>query len=189
MKKINLILSFIAAFSIGAVAQNHHQGHGKPAETRQSQQGKADPVFQKQLTAVAQANFTLGEALVQSDFAKASNAAKDVQSALKHVDMKLLEGQAHAEWMAQLKALEASATGIATASKLDDQRKAYAGFSQALYQSLKQFGINSGEVYYQYCPMALNNKGAYWISDKKEIQNPYFGEMMLKCGTTKEIIN
>jgi Cu(I)/Ag(I) efflux system membrane fusion protein len=44
-------------------------------------------------------------------------------------------------------------------------------------------------VYYQFCPMANNNKGAYWLSESKVIRNPYFGEKMINCGETKEILN
>ena len=29
--------------------------------------------------------------------------------------------------------------------------------------------------------MANNNKGGYWLSEKKEIANPYYGSKMLKC--------
>ena len=33
-----------------------------------------------------------------------------------------------------------------------------------------------------FCPMAFNNKGAYWVQKKGEILNPYHGKMMLRCG-------
>jgi hypothetical protein len=34
--------------------------------------------------------------------------------------------------------------------------------------------------------MALNNSGAYWFNDSKEVRNPYFGDKMVKCGSVKE---
>jgi len=34
--------------------------------------------------------------------------------------------------------------------------------------------------------MAFDKKGAYWISENREIQNPYFGDKMPKCGEIKE---
>jgi Cu(I)/Ag(I) efflux system membrane fusion protein len=37
-------------------------------------------------------------------------------------------------------------------------------------------------VYKEYCPMAFDNKGAYWLSESEEIRNPYFGKSMLTCG-------
>jgi Cu(I)/Ag(I) efflux system membrane fusion protein len=36
--------------------------------------------------------------------------------------------------------------------------------------------------------MAFNNKGDYWLSEKKEVDNPYFGSAMLHCGENKEMI-
>lgn len=39
-----------------------------------------------------------------------------------------------------------------------------------------------------HCPMALNNVGADWIQKSEPLLNPYFGAMMLKCGTVKEKI-
>ncbi|MDT0651042.1 efflux RND transporter periplasmic adaptor subunit, partial [Zunongwangia sp. F297] len=36
----------------------------------------------------------------------------------------------------------------------------------------------------QKCPMANNNKGAFWLSTNKEIRNPYYGEQMMTCGST-----
>ena len=78
---------------------------------------------------------------------------------------------------------------IASAESIEDQRKYFAKFSQALYQSVKAFGINEQEAYYQYCPMVSGGNGAYWLSDSDKIRNPYFGERMLSCGSTKEKIH
>ena len=44
-------------------------------------------------------------------------------------------------------------------------------------------------VYYQYCPMAFNNKGAYWMSQDREIKNPYFGDKMLECGSLEDSLD
>ena len=44
-------------------------------------------------------------------------------------------------------------------------------------------------IYVQKCPMANNNKGAVWLSAKKDIRNPYYGEAMLTCGSTIEELN
>lgn len=44
-------------------------------------------------------------------------------------------------------------------------------------------------IYVQKCPMTNNNKGAVWLSTKKDIRNPYYGEAMLTCGSTIEELN
>ena len=30
-------------------------------------------------------------------------------------------------------------------------------------------------AYYQFCPKAKNAKGAYWLSETKDIRNTYYG--------------
>ncbi|TNE72891.1 DUF3347 domain-containing protein [bacterium] len=59
--------------------------------------------------------------------------------------------------------------------------------SDHLIHAAKNHGFEQ-LLYVQFCPMADNNKGAYWLSTQKDILNPYFGSMMLSCGTTKETI-
>ena len=50
------------------------------------------------------------------------------------------------------------------------------------------FGLDNEKAYYQYCPMANRDQGAYWFSETEEIRNPYFGEDMLGCGENRETI-
>jgi hypothetical protein len=53
---------------------------------------------------------------------------------------------------------------------------------------VKSSKVVSGSLFVEYCPMANNNEGGFWLSNEKEIKNPYFGDMMLKCGSVKETI-
>ena len=72
-------------------------------------------------------------------------------------------------------------------SKLDHQREHFEMLSNDMYDMVKAFG--GGQVLYKdFCPMYNNNKGAIWLSDIKEIKNPYFGKKMPTCGSVKEEI-
>jgi Cu(I)/Ag(I) efflux system membrane fusion protein len=71
---------------------------------------------------------------------------------------------------------------------ISNQREAFANFNTTFYQSIKQFGLSDVITYYQYCPMAVDDNGAYWLSEIREISNPYFGEEMLRCGETRETL-
>jgi hypothetical protein len=53
---------------------------------------------------------------------------------------------------------------------------------------IKSSKLSAGALYLEYCPMANNNEGAFWLSNEKQIKNPYFGDMMLTCGSVKETI-
>lgn len=73
------------------------------------------------------------------------------------------------------------------AGKIDHQREHFEMLSQDMYDIVKAF--NTGEnLYKDYCPMYNNKKGAFWISETKEIKNPYLGKKMPTCGEVKEEI-
>ena len=59
--------------------------------------------------------------------------------------------------------------------------------SSHLINAVQLFGINE-KVYVEFCPMADNNNGAYWLSKEEKVINPYFGEAMLTCGEVKQVI-
>ena len=77
---------------------------------------------------------------------------------------------------------------IAATSEVEDQRKAFETLSMAMYEIVKA-GNSETVLYKQYCPMAFNNKGAYWLAAESEVNNPYFGDVMLHCGRVEETIN
>ena len=128
------------------------------------------------------------EAFVASDPVEVGKTAAKVKSSLQDVDMSLLDGEAHMLWMKHLESLESEIKTISSEADISKQRIAFAAFNDSFYASLKAFGLQHGTVYYQYCPMANGDKGAYWLSDIEEIKNPYFGDEMLKCGETRETL-
>lgn len=142
--------------------------------------------FRSQLTGVWQNYLTMKEALVASDVGEVSATLAGVQEALGKVDMELLEGEAHMQWMEYLGKMNSSLRELKASDNLEAMRDYFAVFSEGLYQSIKDFGLSDKTAYYTYCPMARDNEGAHWLSDSKEIRNPYFGEKMLKCGKVKE---
>ncbi len=78
---------------------------------------------------------------------------------------------------------------ILTMDNIENQRKAFEKLSEAVYTLAKDSEFGDGTtIYKQYCPMAFGNKGAFWLSESKEIMNPYFGNKMLHCGKVVETI-
>jgi Cu(I)/Ag(I) efflux system membrane fusion protein len=126
---------------------------------------------------------------VESDANKVKQAAQSVQSALTKVDMKLLKGDQMTKWMAESAILNKEIKLIASETSIEKQRSAFITFNNNFYNAVKTFSLMGKNVYYQYCPMANSNKGAYWLSETKNILNPYFGDAMLTCGETKETLN
>ncbi|EAQ40414.1 hypothetical protein MED134_06654 [Dokdonia sp. MED134] len=76
---------------------------------------------------------------------------------------------------------------ISEASDIEEQRTLFSDVTEKM-TAIVDASISSGEVYQQFCPMAFNNEGGYWLSTEEEIRNPYFGDRMLKCGKVTETI-
>ena len=149
---------------------------------------KVNAEFKKQLQKVYDSYNEMKNAFVASDAKEVRENAEKVKSSLAGIDMGLLEGDAHMIWMEQVDILESEVTVISDGKDISSQRISFAVFNDAFYSSLKTFGLHHGTVYYQYCPMANGDKGAFWLSNIEEIENPYFGDDMLKCGETRETL-
>ncbi|TCD04245.1 DUF3347 domain-containing protein [Pedobacter frigidisoli] len=80
------------------------------------------------------------------------------------------------------------AAKIASSVDLVMQRKNFTVLSADVIALFKNTEIESGTLYVQHCPMANKGDGGDWLSTKKEIRNPYYGNAMLECGRVVEEI-
>ena len=112
----------------------------------------------------------LKDALVATDAAKAKSAATDFLKV--NTNEKLNE------------ALEA----IASTDNVAEQRIAFETLSINMYSFVKASGTDV-TLYKQHCPMAFSGKGAYWLASEEEVNNPYYGDKMLHCGSVQETIS
>ena len=71
---------------------------------------------------------------------------------------------------------------------LEHQRKQFQIISDTIIEMVRNFDEMNDKLFVQFCPMADNNKGAYWLSKEEKVINPYFGEAMLTCGEVKQVI-
>ncbi|TFV97423.1 efflux RND transporter periplasmic adaptor subunit [Algoriphagus kandeliae] len=144
------------------------------------------PEFRAQITRLADAYFELKNALVADEFDESLEKAKNTQSILNQVDMNLFGESAHDEWMQVQNQLKSAIERLQTAENLEKSRLAFAGLSEGILEMTERFGLDKEVVYKDYCPMAFGDQGAYWLSERKDITNPYFGASMLTCGEVKQ---
>jgi len=184
-------MAVMGLLAMTANAQNHdgHDGHQHTESSQHESNDKVNAEFQKQFTMVYETYINLEEAFVQSDAKKVSEQASVVEKQLNQVDAKLVEGGTNHSWVKQQALMKEGLKTMKESSDIQVQRMAFSKFGDALYVSIKEFGVTRMNAYLQYCPMALDNKGAYWLSTDKKIRNPYFGDMMLGCGSTKETVS
>lgn len=147
-----------------------------------------DTEFQSQLTNVYRKYLKMKDDFVSSDPEAVSKDASVVQDAVGKVNMELLKGDSHMVWMKQLNALKQKLSEIINSTDIEKQRAAFVDFNDTFYKTVKTFGLKDITTYYQFCPMANNDKGAFWFSSTEDIRNPYFGDDMLTCGATEEVL-
>lgn len=173
------------AFSVDASAQLE----GKPSMmNQQSGQAIVLPGMDKQLSELFTGYIHLKNEFVLSDTKKIKQAALEFQSALTKIDLKQLSGETHQKWFEISRSMDKQIKRITGSGNIDEQRRAFSILSDLFYNAVKEFGLKESTVYYQYCPMADNDKGAHWLSESKAIRNPYFGSKMMNCGETKETL-
>ncbi len=126
------------------------------------------------LTAVYRQYEQLTNALVNDDLKNARIAGNAIAAGMHGV-----EGG---------EAVKNTAVKVTEATDITALRAAYAALNNALIEKVKRTGLATGELYVDFCPMALDDKGAYWMSAEKEIRNPYMGAQMLTCGEVKDSI-
>ena len=130
------------------------------------------------------------QALANDNVKLAAESAKQASDALKAVDMKLLSGGDHDKWMKFSAELESVLSKAGENKDIKLIREDFHLLSQQLAQVAGYFGSTGQSPFYLlHCPMAFNNTGANWLQDNDLIRNPYFGQMMLKCGEVKEVID
>ncbi len=184
----SLFIVLIASFLLpqAMTAQDHPKGNMGNHEMEKMEQYDASQDFQKQLKEVFASYIDLKDAMVASDAGQATDQAREMAGQLKKVDGSGLDGDAGKMWMKWSGALQKGLGQIQSEKDLRAQRTAFADVSDAMYHSIKSFGVKDLDAYYQFCPMAKNGEGAHWMSEEEAIKNPYYGSKMMKCGKTVE---
>lgn len=119
-------------------------------------------------------------ALVKDDSKEATNASKELYTLLNSENT--IEAKFKNEFETIAKEAKLHTESIsANAEKIESQREQFALLSQNMNALIKIFGTDK-ELYQDYCPMFDQGKSGYWISETKDIQNPYYGAEMLTCG-------
>jgi Cu(I)/Ag(I) efflux system membrane fusion protein len=167
---------------LGAMPAGHQ--HGTEIEDHRS---NVDSSFRGEFTEFIQLYLSLKEELVDSDMNGALEQATLMSSKLSSIGEHRLQGEAHAAWMAMYGNLRGHLNPISEAGDLEAIRSEFRFLSDMIVDATKSFGIE-GVVYRQYCPMAFDFDGAYWLSNEEEIANPYLPETMLRCGEVVESI-
>ena len=135
--------------------------------------------------AIFEIYFELKNGLVKTDPSITATNASKLLKAIELIKMENLTPTEHTSWMSINKNLSTISNKIAMSKDIIIQRNLFIELSTNMYNLLKSTK-QQNTIYVQFCPMANNGKGANWLSKDADIKNPYFGSMMLSCGSTIE---
>lgn len=190
-----IIISVIAmAFVFSACNSNTD----KAKETTQQEPTPVEskPDTSKPTSSVSPSDFSIKEtvnnylklknALTKDDAKSAATAGNAIVANLNSLDPNSLPADQKKAFLDVAADAKEHAEHIgANAGKLEHQREHFAMLSKDVDDLINTFGAEQ-KLYQDFCPMYNDGKGALWISEVKEIKNPYYGSKMLTCGSIKK---
>jgi hypothetical protein len=128
------------------------------------------------------------DALAADNSRDAAKVAKQLVDALKNLNKTVLsEEQKKVLGEIEDDALENASHIGENPGNIQHQREHFVRLSLDIYDLVKSSG--AGRVLYKISDKNYNNgKGAFWLSETKEINNPYLGKADLKRGSIQEEI-
>ncbi len=188
--------SGIILLAASLAACNQQQTAGEADKTAVEQPltaiGTALPeAYYDSLKVAMGAYYQLSAALVRGDTMGADMAAAALKYHLDSLPVARtgLDSSRAAQLAGQAGGVSAELDGMLLEKNgLDGRRLAFQMVSDQLYDLLRVTPLKNAVIFRQYCPMAFDNKGAHWLSDKTEIVNPYFGDEMLHCGAVTDTL-
>lgn len=123
----------------------------------------------------------LNESFVQTDIEKVKSNSKVLS---KHIKNKILnkDGIKTSAYEKKIASIYKLANQIASESDIEKSRSNYSSISVLLIDLISSTNSYDKKIYVFKCPMATVGDSAVWMSYEKQVQNPYYGDKMLKCG-------
>ena len=128
--------------------------------------------------------YDVKNALVQDDVSAASNVAGKLLNDTKTADIKSLTAIEQKAFASAKDNIVYNADHISEVNDIDHQREHFEKLSAAMMQLIQVINLSTQPIYVDYCPM----KKTYWLSNEKEIKNPYYGKEMPDCGNIAKTI-
>ena len=131
--------------------------------------------------------FHIKHALTNDDSAEAKKGATMLLQVISEFDNSLFPAEQKTEYAKHVNGIKEHGDAIVKSPGIDDERMHFAELSSHTYELVKAFGAGK-KIYYDHCPMALDNKSANWLNESAAIQNPYMGTKMPECGSVEQVI-
>lgn len=200
-----LTISVILFTACNSSGNNEHEGHDMSKMDKDSTQHVAasddkdikavavvytnvDTKATAAIKAIVDHYLHIKNALANDNAGEAAIGARAMADAIGKLDKSLLTAEQKTTYDVNEEEMKEHAEHIAkNGDNLKYQRSHFVQLSEVIYDLVKNFGAGR-PVYHDHCPMARDSQGAMWLSEVREIKNPYFGSGMFKCGRVVEVI-
>ncbi len=201
MKKIVLVV-LVLILAIGGYYwykfSNAGKGDSGPKQAPLTLK-KHSNTFNQAITTAMNAYFDMKAAFVDADTTKAKESCRKFVQLMDSIPFDELKKDTTGIYeiaFNDLSNIRSNAESLLVQADITEMRKDFGMVSENLYPFLRTINYEGENMYWQNCPMAFgDDKGANWISNTKEIINPYLGKnhpefkgTMLHCGEIKDTI-
>ena len=187
MKKLLLLIACLGIASM--LAWKLFSGHDpKPAAEQRDQPlaiHSQSSVFGPSFNALLAAYYSLSEALADSDTLKANRSALVLQHQSDSLPFSGLQGDSSVILTAKNLATSMSheAEGFLGESSLEQKRRSFNMLTDELYNFIRAIRYDGSKIFYVQCPLAFQDSTVgYWLSSKREPNNPYLGKSSASGG-------
>lgn len=187
MKNIAFVLfwGFLAACSGNSTKEE------KTAElTLTTKESANSAQFNSQFSLFLNSYFNLKDAFIKEQISAIDAASDTVAKLSKAIPLKELKADS-TQKTAQIliESIQAELIGLKGETDIEEKRKAFQMLGEQLLVLIQTVQYDRQIIYNQYCPMAMDNNGATWLSNSADIKNPYLPKTMLECGEVKDTLN
>ena len=205
MKKFLLVVVVLLIALVGAWYFGLFKGKDKPSGPKPEGLivSKHSNSFNESMSKTLDSYYTLTESFVNWDTTKINASLADLKTSVDSLRIQEMEKDSaiYPTVQSQWESIKAEISGMQADTALYQKREDLNMLSQQMFDLLRIVKYDAAKVFYQECPMALNNyeSSAFWLSansETKSRRNPYlglhdpkYGKAMLTCGTTRDSIN
>ena len=204
MKKFLLVVVVLLIALVGAWYFGLFKGKDKPSGPKPEGLivSKHSNSFNESMSKTMDSYYALTESFVNWDTVKINTSLADLRTSVDSLRIQEMEKDSaiYPTVQSQWESIKAEISGMQADTSLYEKREDLNMLSQQLFDLLRIVKYDAAKVFYQECPMALNNyeSSAFWLSansETKSRRNPYlglhdpkYGKAMLTCGTTRDSI-
>lgn len=198
-RKLGIVLLILLAISLLWIFKDKKKKQDVPKEQPIALL-KHSKAFNQDINKVVEHYLSLKDAFIEGDTVSVKAKAAVLISAFDQIDTLELRKDTAAVFetiMATIGDMKSNTESILHQNDITEMRRDFSSLTEmmfpAFFNAIKYEGPT---LYLQNCPMAFNDsEPANWISNSKEIMNPYMGKNhpkyhsgMLNCGEIKDTI-